>query len=370
MRRVFFPLMLFAAVSIGHAQAHPLPEPSERSLESWLTSGDPRLVAWGAHDVLAARDAALVPDLLALAAQWRELPHDGSPLTKNQLESVDSMKAVLDALIQMRAAVPPETLRALAPNFGNAVAILLSRLPSEEGSALAFDLYRAKPDRGGYGLEDVSASLLALHPVPGFTARFLADTQVWATVFVITPGAPQMGLGGGSGDCGGWGEEPRRDWPEVGQYTLTHSHSEHGVLVVGGPNAIYAERSLSTRYRGDSCEAQMDAHLTPGRRLRLLSQMLEGQPEALGWGSDLSANIEFHAVPQFYRELFQIIADEEKRFRATAAALAAHGLLTPQEAAQSLPELHISLEDSRGRDADPIPQPAGLPPNVVWENSR
>ena len=35
--------------------------PPESTLESWLSSEDPRLVAWGAHDVLVARDSNLTP---------------------------------------------------------------------------------------------------------------------------------------------------------------------------------------------------------------------------------------------------------------------------------------------------------------------
>jgi hypothetical protein len=54
------------------------------------------------------------------------------------------MAAVVDTLIQMRVLVPAETLRSLAPDFGNVVAVLLSRMPISEAVPVAFDFYRAE----------------------------------------------------------------------------------------------------------------------------------------------------------------------------------------------------------------------------------
>ena len=55
------------------------------------------------------------------------------------------MAAVLDALIQMKAAVPADTLRNLASDFPNYVAILLSRLALGESQSLSFDLIALHP---------------------------------------------------------------------------------------------------------------------------------------------------------------------------------------------------------------------------------
>ena len=71
--------------------------PSEITLESWLRSGEPRLVAWGAHDALATRNRNLIPDLLSLASRWQPLsqqnsdspPH--SELSARQSEERDAM---------------------------------------------------------------------------------------------------------------------------------------------------------------------------------------------------------------------------------------------------------------------------------------
>jgi hypothetical protein len=52
---------------------------------------------------------------------------------------------------------------------------------------LAFGFYRAEENHA-YGLQYVSAALLAQHPPPGFAADLLGKTNVHATVFAILPG--------------------------------------------------------------------------------------------------------------------------------------------------------------------------------------
>jgi len=52
--------------------------PSENTLQSWLAGGDPRLVAWGAHDALVTRDRNLIPNLLTLAARGKSPPNEDS----------------------------------------------------------------------------------------------------------------------------------------------------------------------------------------------------------------------------------------------------------------------------------------------------
>ena len=293
--RALLPFLSLAMAAACFAQAPPSVALllSERVIESRLQSGDPRLVAWGAHDTLASHDEALIPMLLSLAAEWRRLPadaaaHDGPPtptqddqqVQQDQQGQRDAMAAVLDALIQMNASVPVDTLRLLAPDFGNAVAVLLSRMPPEDSGALAFEFYRAKPVRQ-YGLQYVSASLLALHPVPGFAADLVANTPVEANIFVITPGGQQLG-GGVSTCCGIGSVSPHKDWPLTGQYLLGNQNIKGSLLFVGGVDPVYAQRELSAVYLGNKCYAQSSATLTPDARLRLIAEMLGIAPDTLG----------------------------------------------------------------------------------------
>jgi len=344
--------------------------PSEITLEGWLRSGEPRLVAWGAHDALATRNRNLIPDLLSLASRWQPLsqqnsdspPH--SELSAQQSEERDAMAAVLDALIQMNVTVPADALRALAPDLGNDVAILLSRMPYEESRPLSLDFYRAPPQRG-YALQYVSAALLALHPLPEFVADLFANIRVRATVIVVDPG-PQDGFGS-AGCCGGSFEPPREGWPETGQYSLSTQNSDGASLVVAGIDPIYATRTLSTGYVGDRCGAGV--YLGPDQRLRLIAGMLGVAPETIPWQTAPQTTIEYQSRDQFEAALIAFVVEQQQHYRATAAALADHNLLSLYDATQSFPELELALMDMRGENTEPIPRTSNLPSRVEWSSS-
>jgi len=345
------------------------PLPSEATLESWLSSEDPRLVAWGAHDALIARDPNLMPQLITLAGRWQPLSlqtSDNLPyasLSDEQKDQRDATAAVLDTLIQMNVSLPADTLRNLAPDFGNDVAILLSRMPEEESGALSFDFYRSPP-RGAYSLQYVSAALLAFHPPDGFAADLLTSISVQANVTVVLPGSEQFGFGEGGSSFGGIPVRPRENWPMIGQYRLTKQKSDEASLVAAGIDPIYAIRSESAHFLPGS--SSIDMYLGPEERLRLIAEMLGVPREEIQWHTIVSTTIEFQFPEQFERDLLAFVAEERAKHRATAAALADHNLLSLGEAAQSLPELKLKIRDLRGEGAILIPEPSNLPSRVEW----
>ncbi len=344
--------------------------PSEITLESWLRSGEPRLVAWGAHDALATHNRNLIPDLLSLASHWRPLsqPNSGSPphseLSAQQSEERDAMAAVLDALIQMNVPVPADTLRALAPDLGNDVAILLSRMPDEDSGPLSLDFYRSLPEQA-YSLRYVSAALLALHPRPEFVADLFANIRVRATIIVVDPG-PQGGFGS-AGCCGLSSEPPREGWPETGQYSLSTQKSDAASLVVAGIDPIYATRTLSTAYVGDRCGT--DIYLGPNQRLRLIAGMLGVAPETIPWQTAPQTTIEYQSLDHFEAALIAFVTEQQRQYRATAGALADRNLLSLADAQQSFPELELTLMDMREENTEPIPRLSNLPARVEWSSS-
>ena len=353
------------------AQVAPVVDaPSEITLESWLRSGPPRLVAWGAHDTLAARDRDLIPDLLSLAGHWQPLPKrssdtpGSSELSPEQIDERDAMAAVLDTLIQMNVTVPADTLRLLAPDFGTDVAILLSRMPYEEARPLALDFYRAPPEHA-HALPLVSAALLAQHPPPGFVADLFANIRVSARVMVVLPG-----LGGGfgsSGACMGSSDDARENWPETGQYSLYKQKNDGAWLVMPGANPIYATRTVSTRYVGERCGAGVS--LGPNERLQLIAAMLGVSSETIPWQTGLQWTIEYRSLDQFEADLIGFVNEQQQEYRATAAELANRNMLNLLDAQQALPELELTLMDMRGEGADPLPRPSNLPSRVEWSVS-
>jgi hypothetical protein len=342
--------------------------PSEATLESWLSSEDPRLMAWGAHDVLVARDPSLITHLVILASRWQPLSLQDSDTeyysSQKRRDQRDAMAAVLDTLIQMNVALPTDTLRNLAPDFGNDTAIFLSRMPEEESAALSFDFYRSPPDHA-VSLQYVSAALLALHPPAGFAADLLSSISVQANVLVVLPGAERLGSGIG-GSCAGGDESPRENWPMTGQYRLTKQKSDAASLVVAGIDPVYAIRSESTHYLQESCSVSMGMYLSPEERLRLIAEMLGVPREEIQWNTIAYTTIEFQSLEQFERDLLAFVEVEQAKHRATAAALVNRNLLSLAEAEQSLPELKLEIADQRGKGSLPIPEPPNLPSRVEW----
>jgi hypothetical protein len=373
-RLLCFGIMSAAIAARGLAQTAPESDasPSEKTIRGWLQSGEPRLVAWGAHYLLAEGDSDLVPDLLSVASQWQTLSpqtySEGSKLaglSPEQEQERDAMAAVVDTLIQMKATLPGETLRNLAPDFGNAVAVLLGRMPVDEGVPLAFDFYRAEENHV-YGLQYVSAALLALRPPPGFAADLLAKTNVHATVFVIMPGSGGMGVGG-SADCGSTPNDSQEGWPKTGQYILSKEKSDGAMLLVAGIDPVYAVRRETSHYAGDPCSF---VALGPNERVRLIAEMLGNPPKEIPWQTRVVANIEFQSMEQFKIDLLAFVEEQQQMYRATAEELESRGLLEKWESQQSFPLLRLSLSDERGEGVEPISKDSiHLPGRVEWSPS-
>ena len=270
------------------------------------------------------------------------------------------MAAVVDALIQMKADVPGDTLERLTPNFGNAVAVLLSRKPVDQAVPLALEFYRAE-DNGAYGLKNVSAAILALHPPPGFAGELLAGTTVKATVFVLPPGGDAVNMAG-SGSCGLAGIMPNEGWPETGIYALNRNKGDDSMLLVGGIDPVYAERQLTTTFNGDPCTS-----LTPANQVDLIAEILGESPDAMKWKTEVISNIQYQSAEGFNQDLMTFVQDQQAMYRRTAEALEARGLIPRSEVMQSLPLLQLELDDMRGQSAEPIAkEEINLPARVAW----
>jgi hypothetical protein len=172
------------------------------------------------------------------------------------------------------------------------------------------------------------------------------------------------------GDCYELPVTPRKDWPETGQYALSMQHGDGARLVVSGIDPVYATRSESTHNLGDNCHTSYGVSLGPKQRLRLIAEMLGISPDTIQWQTSLVTNIEFHSLPEFYNAVLDFVEEQQAKYRATAAELVAHELVTPSEAQQSLPELVLHFHDARGAGATPIPSLSNLPARVEWSSER
>ena len=342
--------------------------PPEKTVKSWILGDDPRQLAWGAHDALIAGYRDLIPDLLSLASRWQPLPQRSdrwrpAELSPRQTDERDAMAAVLDTLILMNVVVPTDTLRALAADFGNDVAVLLPRLSNEQSGPLCLDLYLSLPETAD-GLRYACTAILALHPRPGFAADLLASVTVQAWIFVVLPNTERPGFWHSDRDCGDFfHNSPRKDWPVTGQYSLSQSTKDRAWLVVAGIDPIYATRKESTTYHEEVCPP---LYLGNRERQRLIAEMLDVPPDEIPWEIEPITTIEFQSLQQFDGALLAFVEKQQGMYRETAEALEARDLLRPSELNQSIPELRLHLEDSRDTGCPSIPNPTKLPPRVTF----
>lgn len=349
--------------------------PSKTVIETWIQGDDPRLVAWGAHDAVLLEDEALVPDLLAVAARWRSQDPElttaqgRKALSPEQWDQRDAMSAVVETLVQLQAEVPASTVRLLAPDFGNAAAILLSRLPVADAQTIALELFRMTPAQHTYadidsGVQYVSAFLLASHPVPGFAKDLLSGMQVHGRIYVVDRGGETGGGGSGIG-CGVIAvDKPHPGWPMIGQYRLSTVSQSGSFPLTAGSAIFYAMRYESTHALSRNCGGSMV--LTDSDRRDLVAEMLDTKPDALGWNAYFTATIEYDSAGQFEREVLAEVANQQSRFRATIHALVGHNLVNEDEGEAALPQLLLHVNDMRAGDHSALEAPAVLPEHVGW----
>jgi hypothetical protein len=97
--------------------------------------------------------------------------------------------------------------------------------------------------------------------------------------------------------------------------------------------------------------------------------MLGVAPETIPWQTAPQTTIEYQSLDQFEAALIAFVVEQQQQYRATAAALADHNLLSLNDATQSFPELELALMDMRGENTEPIPRISNLPSRVKWSSS-
>jgi hypothetical protein len=130
---------------------------------------------------------ALIPLLLEKIKEYQ--PDDGFSLQAVQRDRHDSILVVLDALIELRVAVPVEDARKLYPEFAAQSVILLVRSQDDPQSALV-DILRDTEANWNWL---AAGNVLLKNRTPGFAALLLGRFTQHLAVTVVDPG---RGVGG------------------------------------------------------------------------------------------------------------------------------------------------------------------------------
>jgi hypothetical protein len=312
--------------------------PDGRSVHELLTSNDPANIAWGAE--LAARSGGkdVVPDLLALLRSADERVQEQS----------------LDALIRLKAKVPPEELTPLLPRFEDAVIILAIEngqrdlLLSMLGEDQAFDPYwvainEALATRGG-GAE--------------YWTAMLREWTIHVVIYVIDPGRkaaiqqPPLRHW-----CGNSIAQNRTGFPPRAAYALSLSSQPASgplgdTVLISSPHAVYVQRRSSLSGCGapidrDDYRADFVASLIHQTTTHQTTPISGHMNFEVAWGSDEAYVAETDRLRENTLSGFQAILD---------SMLKAKSLAT--EDARLKPHIILGIEDQRpykARDLPPIP---------------
>jgi hypothetical protein len=361
-----------AAPTKPYSPTGPYVPPTPAMIETWLASGDPRMVAWGAHYAAETHDVASVPALIALANRWQrqslvtyEHDGDGRPVYSDvQIDQRDAMAGVLDALIQFNAEPSRDALRELATDFPANTAIFLARMPANESNDLRLEFFR-DPSYATSSLRYIAAALLAREPQMGFAAKLMSGIRVRAEVAVVLPNS-RAGGSGTSADCGIAISATRDAWPPTPYYGLHVAAGPGAVQLLGGAEPVYSERFTAMHFAPYPCAGGII--LSSESRRRLVAMMLGVKPEAISWQVQVSKTIVYRSQPQYEADLLAFVNGEIEKERATAEALADKNLIVPGDVASALPEIFLIVDDQRGQDAAPLQEPTNFPSQVLHGN--
>jgi hypothetical protein len=319
------------------AQVSPADSAEVQTVRELLASTDAARLAWGAQ--LAARygQQEFVPDIRRLLSSKHEWAQANA----------------LDALIRLKAKVPPEELIPLLPRFTDAVIILAVANGHRD---LLFSMLGAlKKDDPLNGAVWVALHESLQNGEPGnYWSMLLREWTIHVVVFVTDTAQPGLlgavsggGFGGGCYDCDGAGKFP----PYV-SYSLTLWPEPGDVVLNTKPHLVYYRRRLdhstanaSFIDRDDYRSDFVAAAISP------MTSKVQGH---------MSFDIVWRTDQAYSEEMKKIREKTLAGFREMLGWMIRKTLLAPEDAALG-PRIELRIEDQRSDKAH------ALPPTPPWE---
>jgi hypothetical protein len=321
----------------------------------WLHSDDPLRLAWGAWLAKQDRQTALIPLLNEKVAEYRAAEDFSS---QSERDHHDGLLAVLDALIDLHAAVPTAEARKLYPAFPAQSLIFLVRSPQPDDSAL-LDIARIAKSNWNWL---AAGNVLVKTRPPGFAALLLSRFTQHLTVSVVDAGVGGFSAGGG-GECGFSMRAPKASWPAVGLYILSQVPqrlpSVNATYLVGGDTPVYYLRVEPGNYDnpGDDPGYCDDGNRDQYRTQYLAKLMANSSPQ-IKLDPYPDARILWKGETDYRQQLLATVEQQRTLFRRTVAALQDSAqVLTPAEAEALKPRIEILIRDDRANKSVPLPAP-------------
>jgi hypothetical protein len=250
----------------------------------------------------------------------------------------------LDALIQLRADLPPDLLARIVEERPVEGMILLSYVDDETANGVLLStLDRAQ------GHEWFAAANMAVNRRPaGAVAHLLTGLRIQARITISDSGAASSGGGSFGIGCGVAEYHPGMPpWPS---YRLTADATSGDVVLALGPTPVYYERRVSAAGHGPSRGGTSIDAPTAGDRLRYLAALTGRRatlPERAHRSVRRGPALDTAGIAG------QMRRDIERQFANLVRELVADGFLSDSEARSLSVEVDVTIVDA---DAAP-PQP-------------
>ncbi len=349
----------FGAFEVGARQAQAPADPAailkmqqEQTAQlaaSWIQSADPRMQARGAYVVLRDKHKELIPDLLALADAYDVT---GLPVLNTRREQHDAMLAILDALIQMDAAITGDASKRLYSEFPAQSLILLSRAwisaeSLKSSNSFLLELFRTEHSQLAWL---AAGNILAERRAEGFAATVLGTLTVHMNLVVTSPN----GLMGGSastacGDSFPGPPEDRAAWPEIGTYRLAEPGADATLLADGADPAYYKRkvgRLYSNTEGGGHCSTVI-AYKRDLLRQHYVTRLLDETQDEPPLKTSIQQTILWENDKAYLAYLTEFVQQQQEVFAEVARRLKSDCLLTEDELAAVKPHLEITIVDDR-----------------------
>jgi hypothetical protein len=316
-------------------------------------ASSPREVAWAAYAIARDNRSEMVPSLAALVASY---PGGLIPDRGSMPPEAAEIEAVADALIQLQATLPAETIMRLYPQFPAQTIILLSR--ASDNTAALFEIFQTTPSRD---LWLAAGNLLALHPTPEFV-RSLLGGVVASFTFRVVPPSQQIGYADGGSGCSGdffmTHDAAFEDWPKARMYRLSTNGRSRNIFAPG----IHPV-GFSTWETTDYRDSWGDGDCSPARsrdwRTGLLAQLQGKKMDEFPLKPETSETVRFSSAAWFESSVQAAIEKQSSAFRDVVASFVQSGLLSVGDEFALQLKCRIQVQDTRPGPREELPPVEG-----------
>jgi hypothetical protein len=305
--------------------------PGGMSVHELLASNDSAQLAWGAEMAARSGPEDYVPELRRLLA-WTD----------------DRVKEqALDALIRVKAKVPPEELTPLPPVFQSQVIILAIR---NGNSGILASMLAEDPQHDATWVA-LNEGLIQHGGAPAYWSKLLREWTIHVVIYVVDPGkTPVLGPQAGSYFCGDGYHQDRPGFPPRAAYGLFIDPQLDDTALLTRPKPVFYRRHSSS----SGCDTPIDRNEYRGDFIAFAANVYPPLQTHyrydVAWADDQSYAA---GVDRLRRDL---LADYQRMLD----GMVKRRLLPPEDSALR-PHIVVGIEDQRSsKDHD-------LPASLPWE---